>query len=178
MSFTQKFAKQVQASKQQNIYLIKGEDKGLECWHYVHIDQVKLPLLQRLMDQVPCEIDVSRYGSVLRSGWGPEPPQEVKNAVESGKPLEPEAPQDHYEVFYITPTDNQGKPFFAFVAVPHPLVEKFRYVSTKQDSQFVIVDYGEVLHWGWGEATAEDVRNVELAYDLKLGLSDRIPASA
>ena len=153
--FTQKFAKKIEASKQKNIYLIRGEDKGLECWHYVLVENLKLPLLQARIRKLPCDFDVADYGRIIISGWGENPSVAVKNKVESGD-FEFAPPSDGWEIFHVTPTTAEGKQFFAFVAVPNPLAEKFNYLMNKEGSTMDLHQWGKVLKWGWGEASDSD----------------------
>ncbi len=62
------------------VYLVHGKDRGRDAWHYVLVDQNKLPMFLKQIETGT--IDVALYGKVLRSGWGKEPPEDVKKAIE------------------------------------------------------------------------------------------------
>jgi hypothetical protein len=52
---------------------IRLKAHGLDCWHRVAVLPIKLPLLARL--QAGESISITELGTVLASGWG-EPPAE------------------------------------------------------------------------------------------------------
>ena len=63
------------------IYLVRGEDKGKQAWHYVLVEKALLPLFLRRTNSG--SLDVADFGLILKSGWGKEPPEEVrKNIIE------------------------------------------------------------------------------------------------
>lgn len=160
MSFTKKLVKQIESSKRQNVYLVHGEDKDLECWHYVLVENIKLPILQAQIKALPCDIDVASYGRVIKSGWGEKPSAEIKSKIDSGD-FEFEEAGDGYEIFYVNTKDNAGEKFYAFIAVPEPLAEKFNYLMNKESSNINLYKWGEVLKWDWGEANEEDWKQFE-----------------
>jgi len=167
MSFTKKLIKQIESSKRHNVYLVHGEDKGLECWHYVLVENIKLPLLRAKISKLPCNLDVADYGKIIKSGWGENPNEEVKQKIESGD-FEFAQPSDGYEIFHVNPKTPEGKKFFAFVAVPEPLAEKFNYLMNKDGSNMNLYEWGVVLKWGWGEASNEDM--LEINSSMKRGI--------
>ena len=73
------FTASVASSRNNLIYLVTGKDRGRACWHYVKVEQLKLPLF---LEKVKSDfIDVADYGDILRSGWGEQPSDDVKNAI-------------------------------------------------------------------------------------------------
>ena len=67
----------------QRIYLVRGEDRGKPAWHYVQVEKVLLPLFLRRTNGG--DLDVADFGLVLKSGWGKDPPENVrKNIKEIG----------------------------------------------------------------------------------------------
>ena len=67
----------------ERIYLVRGKDKGKQAWHYVLVEKALLPLFLRRTHGG--SIDVADFGLVLTSGWGKDPPEEVrKNINEMG----------------------------------------------------------------------------------------------
>ena len=68
------------------IFLTTGKvGRGRPAWHYLLL--VDDPETIRTFKEKPQggNIEVSDYGVVLKSGWGQEPPQEVKNWMERVK---------------------------------------------------------------------------------------------
>ena len=58
------------------VYLVRGHDKDRPAWHYVLVDKEKV---EEFKDQVTTgRIDLAEYGKILRSGWGNNPSEELK----------------------------------------------------------------------------------------------------
>lgn len=67
-------------SGSENIFLVRGKDKGRPAWHYV---EVKRPLLKMFQEKTRGgPVDVAQYGPVVQSGWGANPPKTVMNDIE------------------------------------------------------------------------------------------------
>ena len=65
------------------IYLVRGKDRGKLAWHYIQIEKALLPLFLKRTNGD--SLDVADFGLVLRSGWGKDPPENVrKNIYEMG----------------------------------------------------------------------------------------------
>ena len=65
----------------ERIYLVRGKDRGKEAWHYVLlVDDAETERLfkEKVKDGT---IDVADYGSVLKSGWGKDPPKKVTDWI-------------------------------------------------------------------------------------------------
>lgn len=76
MSFADKLMKR----RGEYVYLVRGKDRGKPAWHYVLIEKMKLPIF---LEMVKGEsIDVAKYGKVLYSGWGEDPPEDIVKKVE------------------------------------------------------------------------------------------------
>jgi hypothetical protein len=71
--------KKARGSQGNLVYLVKGTDKGKAAWHYVLIDKLKLPLFREMLKTG--RLDVARYGKVLYSGWGENPPAAMVESV-------------------------------------------------------------------------------------------------
>ena len=56
----------------ERIYLVRGKDRGKPCWHYVLADKHLLGLFLKKTNEG--SLDVRDFGTVLRSGWGQNPP--------------------------------------------------------------------------------------------------------
>jgi hypothetical protein len=57
------------------VYLIQGNDAGRPAWHYVKIDRMKLAAFRRALKTG--SLDASDYGTILKSGWGKDPPKKI-----------------------------------------------------------------------------------------------------
>ena len=72
------------------VYLVRGEDKGRPAWHYVLVDKEKE---EEFKAQVKTgTIDVAKFGKILHSGWGEDPPKEKTQEIDDqfAMYLEPE----------------------------------------------------------------------------------------
>jgi len=59
--------------------LIRGKDKGRDSWHYVEVSR-------GLMDVFMTKtrggtIDIAKYGTLLFSGWGPDPDDDTAQVL-------------------------------------------------------------------------------------------------
>jgi hypothetical protein len=78
MSFTTK----LQSSRTDLLYLVTGKDSDKPCWYYVIVDKIK-----HEMFKVKVKTDyifVPDYGTILYSGWGAEPPEDIKQKIKEG----------------------------------------------------------------------------------------------
>ena len=67
----------------EKIYLVRGKDREKPAWHYVLVKKALLPLFLRRTKGG--NVDVADFGRVLKSGWGKDPPENVrKNINEMG----------------------------------------------------------------------------------------------
>ena len=57
---------------EERIYLVRGTDRGKPAWHYVLADKHLLGLFLKKANGG--SLDVKDFGTVLRSGWGQNPP--------------------------------------------------------------------------------------------------------
>ena len=69
---------------QERIFVVRGMDKGRPAWHYVLlVDDDETISKFRELTQGPNAgkhtINVTDYGQVLKSGWGEEPPNDIKD---------------------------------------------------------------------------------------------------
>jgi hypothetical protein len=74
-----KFMQQIVQVSSGVLYLVRGEAEGFPLWHYVLVDALKLPLFVKQLHTQ--NMDVARYGRILASGWGEDPPDQIQNAV-------------------------------------------------------------------------------------------------
>lgn len=58
------------------LYLVRGKDRGKPAWHYVMVKQSLLGLFLKLTKGG--SLDVADFGTVLKSGWGENPPEKVR----------------------------------------------------------------------------------------------------
>ena len=62
------------------VFLVRGKDRGKNCWHYVLVDEDKVEQFKEKV-KTSGNIDVANYGKTLYSGWGKDPPQEIKDKI-------------------------------------------------------------------------------------------------
>ena len=63
----------------ERIYLFRGKDRGKPAWHYVLVEKALLPLLLRRTNGD--SLDVADFGLILESGWGKDPPENVRTNI-------------------------------------------------------------------------------------------------
>ena len=61
------------------IYLVSGKNKGEQAWDYVLVEKALLPLFLRGTNGG--SLNVADFGLVLMSGWGKDPPEEVRKNI-------------------------------------------------------------------------------------------------
>ena len=62
------------------VHLVRGKDRGQPAWHYVLVDEVKVSIFKEKI--ATDTIDIADYGEVIKSGWGEDPPQSVKDIID------------------------------------------------------------------------------------------------
>ena len=69
-------------SETDRIFLVRGKDRGRSAWHYVLLEDDD-DNIQRFHDEVKSgSLDIAEFGEILRSGWGEDPPNEVKDWID------------------------------------------------------------------------------------------------
>ena len=63
----------------ERIYLVRGNDTGKPAWHYVLVKKALLPLFLRRAKGG--NVDVADFGRVLKSGWGKDPPEDIRKSI-------------------------------------------------------------------------------------------------
>ena len=71
----------------QRVYLVRGKDRGRLAWHYVLLvdDEETIKIFKEKTQGEAAgtqSIDVNSFGQVLKSGWGKEPPNQVRDWIE------------------------------------------------------------------------------------------------
>ncbi|MGN7661684.1 MAG: hypothetical protein ACTJLK_03620 [Anaplasma sp.] len=74
------FAQATKKSRLDCLFLVRGKDKGRPAWHYVLVDKGKREMF--LAKSKSGSMDVALYGSILYSGWGENPPEDIVKKIE------------------------------------------------------------------------------------------------
>ena len=61
------------------VYLVRGQDRGRAAWHYVLVDKDKETDFTAKVKTGT--VDVAKFGEVLFSGWGKDPPESTKRKI-------------------------------------------------------------------------------------------------
>lgn len=70
----------IESERGDQVYLVRGEDRGRQAWHFVLVDKLKLSLfLKKIATK---SLDLEDCGKVLYSGWGEDPPEAIVKKVE------------------------------------------------------------------------------------------------
>ena len=65
------------------LFLTRGKDRGRPVWHYILVDEDKFEVYAAMFRNgatVP-HINLVEYGKVLESGWGENPPEDIKEKI-------------------------------------------------------------------------------------------------
>ena len=64
------------------VYLVRGKDRSRPAWHYVLLvdDEDTVKAFHEKVKEGT--VDVANYGEVLKSGWGENPPNEIKDWID------------------------------------------------------------------------------------------------
>ena len=65
--------------RKDNIFLVRGKDKGKPAWHYVDVKRATSGLFHK--KKKDGSIDVANFGTVLASGWGQDPPANKREEI-------------------------------------------------------------------------------------------------
>jgi hypothetical protein len=63
------------------VFLTQGRHLGVYTWHYVKVDLMKMPMFKNALKSGT--IDVSKYGEIVFSGWGMNPPDDIRRKVDA-----------------------------------------------------------------------------------------------
>ncbi len=68
-------------SEAERVHLVRGKDKGKPAWHYVLVvdDEEMLEMFHKTVKAG--NLDVADFGHVIKSGWGQDPPDHVKEWI-------------------------------------------------------------------------------------------------
>ncbi|NBX04281.1 MAG: hypothetical protein EBR02_09550 [Alphaproteobacteria bacterium] len=65
------------------IYCVTGKHKGEFAWYYVRVDKLKHEMFKKA--SATGSFDIADFGTVLISGYGKEPPADIKKKFDEGK---------------------------------------------------------------------------------------------
>lgn len=67
------------------LYTVRGTDKGRKAWHLVIVERELLDNFKEKVDSGT--IDVAKYGYVIKSGWGKDPPDDILDCIKKCSPI-------------------------------------------------------------------------------------------
>ncbi len=177
------FLDKVKSAPSSYVYLVKGEDQGIECWYYVDVTPLKVSIFKKDIENGETK-DLLSYGRIIVSGWGTEAPEYIKEKIEHlGASYNPEADpvwQTHLEsknnIYFVQAKDNNGEDFHAYVAVHGSLADKFIEDATRGNIN--VNNYGEVVLIDWGFPTEETKREMTEKYGVDHNYIDSLLANA
>ena len=76
------FTSLVKASRSDLVYLVTAKEKptNMDAWYYVQIEsKSKVPIFLEKVKKTG--LNLTEYGKVLYSGWGTEPPEDIKAKI-------------------------------------------------------------------------------------------------
>jgi hypothetical protein len=72
------FVDKLQSSRTELVWLVTGFDGGKPAWHYVQVEKTKLAMFKARNKDGS---NLTDYGTILYSGWGVEPPEDIKQKI-------------------------------------------------------------------------------------------------
>ena len=67
------FEKKAKQGLSRYLFTVRGQDREWDAWHIVLVEPKKMAEFRRKIDSG--SIDVAKFGKVLESGWGKDPPE-------------------------------------------------------------------------------------------------------
>lgn len=81
VSSRMKWKDMMEKDRSKRLVLVHGKDKGQAAWHYVLLRDANETLKEFNEKIATGTINVARYGEILASGWGEDPPPEIKGSL-------------------------------------------------------------------------------------------------
>ena len=66
----------------ERVFLVRGKDRGKPAWHYVMVVDDDETLDKFRTEVKKGNLDLADYGSLIKSGWGKDPPTEVREWID------------------------------------------------------------------------------------------------
>ena len=154
------FLDKVKSANSSYLYLVKGTDRGIECWYYLDLHPLKASIFKKNIANNQ-HSDLLSYGKIVVSGWGKEPPEYIiKKIAEMGASYNPKA-DAHWQailtaksnIYFVQAQDKAGNDFHAYVAVNGIMADKF--IEDAKIGNININKYGEVVLIDWGYPSDE-----------------------
>jgi hypothetical protein len=73
------FVAKLQSSRNELVWLVKAGHDDKPCWYYLQLEKSKVELFKARLKGAP--FPLTDYGAILYSGWGEEPPEEIKAKI-------------------------------------------------------------------------------------------------
>lgn len=161
------FIKSIRRAAGAEIHLINGVDRGTPAWYYLRLDRTLTPILERHCAQEAENVDLTRYGTVLASGFGSEPPADIKARMEALANGEEDLTESQYETFYyfLMADDPEGRTFYAYIAVRGDRTDAFEQWAAH--GEFDIKQWGIIIENGFGKPSAEIIARMLEEYGLQ-----------
>lgn len=171
------FVDKVKSLSKDNLYLIKGFDKGLECWYYVDVPRLAAGLFSKEAVK-GANINLEKYGKVIVSGWGSEPYPHILDRIEEfGSSYKPEEDEEwralldsKSDIYFVQASDVEGRDFHAYVAVEGIIADKFIEDANRGDID--INTYGTIVFTDWGRPSDETRKYMTETYGVNHDLID------
>ena len=61
------------------VYLVRGKDRGRPAWHFVLVERELKEDFKKAVNTRT--VNVSKFGYVIKSGWGKDPPEDTQKAI-------------------------------------------------------------------------------------------------
>jgi hypothetical protein len=75
------FADRVRRERANNVFLVRGNDStGRAAWYFVLVDPAKRAAFRKAFSG---QLELSAYGRILASGYGADPPDDVRERMKT-----------------------------------------------------------------------------------------------
>ena len=146
-----------------NLFLVSGEDDKRDCWYFLDVNQLKVPMFEKVAKDHQVQ-DLTSWGKIIISGWGDMPPNILKEKIiEKGADHGLSKDELKQEIFFLT-NDQNGRPFYTFIMVPNYLTGEF--TKNCDAGNFDYKDYGSIVESDWGEPGDEVIDYMSREYNV------------
>jgi hypothetical protein len=67
------------SAKADKVFLVRDSQNGQDVWFYILVESIKLPIFRKKIGHEA--LDLKDYGTILHSGYGKNPPEDIKKKL-------------------------------------------------------------------------------------------------
>lgn len=163
-------------TEKSDLYLLNGTSEGKPAWFYLKMDKLKLPIFKFKVDSKDPNINLENFGVVIASGWGDQPPTDIKAEIEGWDSSNEDIDPGDYTVHYLNAHTDQGEPVFYYLAVKRNETDLFKAEIKKPE--FDLEKVSVILLSGYGQPTSQIKLLMQREYGVEHTDIDELNQSA